>query len=133
MNPHHARIALRAGYRCEYCHAPEVAFNFAFEVEHVTPIVRDGLSIDENLALACQSCNLHKAAHTSGVDPDTDATVRLFDPRSDHWLEHFLASPTTLKITGLTSIGRATIARLNLNSESQLAARRHWRKLGLFP
>ena len=40
MNPHHARVALRAGYRCEYCHAPEVAFNLAFEVEHNTPVSR---------------------------------------------------------------------------------------------
>jgi hypothetical protein len=34
MNPLYARVAARAGDRCEYCHAPEAVFNFPFEVEH---------------------------------------------------------------------------------------------------
>jgi hypothetical protein len=32
MNPHYEVVALRAGHRCEYCHAPEAVFNFPFEV-----------------------------------------------------------------------------------------------------
>jgi hypothetical protein len=35
MNPKYAFVALRAGHRCEYCHAPEVVFNSLFEVEHI--------------------------------------------------------------------------------------------------
>ena len=31
MNPHYPLVAERAGHRCEYCHAPEVIFNFPFE------------------------------------------------------------------------------------------------------
>jgi len=30
MNPHYARVAQRAGHRCEYCRAPEAVFNFPF-------------------------------------------------------------------------------------------------------
>ena len=37
MNPQYAEVARRAGHRCEYCHAPEVIFNFPFEVEHILP------------------------------------------------------------------------------------------------
>jgi HNH endonuclease len=133
MNRHHARVALRAGYRCEYCRAPEVAYNFAFEVEHITPQAHEGRSVDENFALACQSCNLHKATHTTAVDPEIQAVVRLFNPRSDAWTEHFRASRESLMIIGLTAIGRATIVQLKMNSEFQLAARRQWRSLGLFP
>jgi hypothetical protein len=31
MNPHYPQVALRAGYRCEYCHAPEAVFNLPLE------------------------------------------------------------------------------------------------------
>lgn len=133
MNPHHARVALRAGYRCEYCHAPEAAFNFHFEVEHIIPIARQGDTLDENLALACHSCNLFKAACTSGVDPDTNEIVRIFDPRNDDWADHFIVIPSSEKIIGRSAVGRVTVVRLNINSEAQLAARRQWRRLSLFP
>jgi 5-methylcytosine-specific restriction endonuclease McrA len=69
MNPLYKRIAddlrsvgdHRAGHRCEYCHAPEIAFNFPFDVEHFIPTSKQGSDDDANLALACRSCNLHKA------------------------------------------------------------------------
>ena len=32
LNPLYFDIADRAEFRCEYCHAPQLAFNFAFEV-----------------------------------------------------------------------------------------------------
>ena len=35
MNPRYSAVAERAGHRCEYCGAPEVVFNFPFEVEHI--------------------------------------------------------------------------------------------------
>lgn len=42
MNPHYPFVADRAGHVCEYCRAPEVVFNFQFEVEHAMPQSRDG-------------------------------------------------------------------------------------------
>lgn len=60
MNPNYAEVALRAGHRCEYCHALEAVFNFPFEVEHVTPVALGGGDTAENLALACRSCNLFR-------------------------------------------------------------------------
>jgi 5-methylcytosine-specific restriction endonuclease McrA len=53
MNPCYAAIAERANHRCEYCQAPEVVFNFPFEVEHIIPIFRQGANNEANLALAC--------------------------------------------------------------------------------
>ncbi|MDD1414047.1 hypothetical protein MEN41_05055 [Dolichospermum sp. ST_con] len=38
MNPFYHLVADRAFHRCEYCHAPELVFNFPFEVEHIIPI-----------------------------------------------------------------------------------------------
>jgi hypothetical protein len=133
MNPRYAQVALRAGHRCEYCHAPEVLFNFPFEVEHIRPVSRGGTDTEKNQALACRSCNLRKATHVGGIDPESEAMVRLFNPRHDLWEEHFQAGPESGEIIGLTAIGRATIARLQMNSEAQMSARRQWMRLGLFP
>ena len=133
MNPHYAHVALRAGHRCEYCHAPEAVFNFPFEVEHIIPVSRGGLDSETNWALACRSCNLRKAMYVNGIDPESQSVVRLFHPREDRWEEHFWAAPEKGEIEGLTEIGRATIVRLEMNSGVQVAARRQWMRLGLFP
>jgi hypothetical protein len=133
MNPRYVQVALRAGHRCEYCRAPEAVFNFPFEVEHIIPVSRGGTDTEANWALACRSCNLRKAAHMSGVDPESQGAVRLFHPREDRWKEHFQADPGSGEITGLTAVGRTTIARLEMNGTAQIAARRQWMRLGLFP
>ena len=89
MNLHYPLVARRAAHRCEYCHAPEVVFNLPFEVEHIQPQSQGGTNEQDNLALVCRSCNLFKSAHVSGFDDVTQATARLFNPRSDEWPDHF--------------------------------------------
>lgn len=42
MNPFYNLVADRAAHRCEYCHDPELVFNFTFEVKHIVPICRGG-------------------------------------------------------------------------------------------
>jgi HNH endonuclease len=133
MNPHYTQVALRAGHRCEYCHAPEVVFNLPLEVEHIVPVARGGEDTIANWALACRSCNLNKAAHVNGSDPDSDAVVRLFHPREDRWEDHFQVVLESGKIVGRTPIGKATVARLGMNSAAQVVARQQWMRLGLFP
>ena len=133
MNPLYPDVSLRAGHRCEYCHAPEVAFNFPFEVEHITPVSRGGNDADENLALACRACNLRKATHVSATDPESAEEVRLFHPRENHWESHFRVDAERGTIEGLTPVGRASAVLLAMNSDAQLMARRQWMRLGLFP
>jgi len=53
-------VAVRAGHRCEYCHAPEALFNHRFPVNHIIPRIFGGGDNIENLALACHACNGHK-------------------------------------------------------------------------
>lgn len=48
MNAHYPEVALRADHRCEYCHAPEAVFHFAFEVEHIAPDSRGGIDNEGN-------------------------------------------------------------------------------------
>jgi hypothetical protein len=110
-----------------------VIFNFAFEVEHVVPVAQKGPDDETNLALACRACNLFKADHQTGIDEATQSEVPLFNPRLDHWEEHFRVDPETCAIQGLTPTGRATVARLRMNAPLQLEARRQWARLGLFP
>ncbi|PZU95893.1 MAG: HNH endonuclease [Leptolyngbya sp.] len=133
MNPKYALVAARAGHRCEYCCAPELVFNCQFEVEHIIPLAKGGSNQDDNLALACRSCNLRKGTSTTGVDAPTGNTVPIFNPRQANWSEHFQISETTGAIVGLTSMGRVTVERLELNSSLQLTARKVWIQLGLFP
>ncbi|MDQ5770586.1 HNH endonuclease [Thiothrix subterranea] len=133
MNPLYGLIASRAKHRCEYCHAPEVIFNFPFEVEHIIPLALDGSSHGSNLALSCRSCNLYKSSHINGVDPETQRKVRLFNPRNDEWSEHFMVNTETAEIIGLTENGRTTVLQLKMNKPSQLAARKQWMLLELFP
>lgn len=133
MNQHYAAGALRAGHRCEYCYAPEVVFNFPFEVEHIIPLAHGGADTATNWALACRSCNLWKAAHLDGVDPETGTLVRLYDPRTDPWEIHFHVDRELGEIHGITSTGRVTVLRLQMNHPAHRAARTQWMRLGLFP
>ncbi len=133
MNPQYAGVARRAGHRCEYCHAAEVIFNFPFEVEHILPRASGPQETEPELALACRSCNVHKAARTTGTDSLSGAIVRLFNPRRDQWGDHFQAAAGSGEILALTAIGRATIQQLKMNDEAQKTARQQWARLGLFP
>jgi hypothetical protein len=132
MNPRYLAVAERAGHRCEYCSAPEVVFNFPFEVEHVIPPSAGGDDDLSNLALSCRSCNVFKSAVVLVLDEETGADVRLFHPRQDQWLEHFHLNDDG-QIEPLSATGRVTARQLRLNMPSQIAARRQWAKLGLYP
>jgi HNH endonuclease len=133
MNPNYRLVAGRARHRCEYCHAPEAIFNFPHEVEHIVPRSVQGTDHDNNLALSCRCCNLRKADFVTGIDETTGKEERLFHPRSDVWDEHFSVDLATGIIRGLTPVGRATVLRLQMNSSTQLEARRLWLELGIFP
>jgi hypothetical protein len=133
MNARHPFVSQRAGHRCEYCRAPEVIFNSLFEVEHIEPKSREGSDDESNWALACRACNAHKADHQTGTDDMTQVEVSLFHPRRDIWADHFEVNLETGIISGRTPRGRATVARLQMNSTKQLAARRRWMILRLFP
>src|SRR5437764_1740980 len=115
MNPSYPLVAERAVHRCEYCHAPEAIFNFPFEVEHVLPVARQGSDDASNLALACRACNLHKAHHQTGLDETTGSLAPLFNPRQDSWEQHFQVDSQTGALRGLSPVGRATVARLQMN------------------
>jgi hypothetical protein len=133
MNPYYTIIAARANHRCEYCQAPELVFNFPFEVEHIIPLSRQGANDEMNLALACRSCNLRKGTRTSGTMPDSSTEVRFFHPRENRWNEYFQIDTNSGKIIGMSAVGKVTVEFLEMNSSSQVTARQLWIRLDLFP
>ena len=56
----------RAAERCEYCQLPEWASPISFHVEHIRAKQHGGDDQPENLALACDRCNLHKGPNLKG-------------------------------------------------------------------
>lgn len=127
------KIASRAGFRCEYCHAPEAMFNHRFPIDHIVPKVFGGSGDPEKPALACHSCNGHKYQKQMAVDVVSKQSTRLFNPRRDKWVKHFHWNGTRTRIIGRTAIGRATIRALNLNGARQVEAIILWQKLNSFP
>jgi hypothetical protein len=126
-------VAARAAHRCEYCLAPEAISPGEFNVEHVWPRRRRGSDDLSNLALACGPCNRRKSSATHGIDPDSDMSVPLFNPRRDDWDEHFEFSLKTGDIVGRTPTGRATVARLAMNHSHAVDARLLWVLIGWYP
>ncbi|MEB3291634.1 MAG: HNH endonuclease signature motif containing protein [Synechococcales bacterium] len=109
------QVRERACFLCEYCHSLEETSAAPFEIDHILPRSLGGMDELENLALACQRCNGYRYNFTSGVDPETQTSVPLFNPRQQDWAEHFVWTAEGTEIVGLTPVGRATCHRLDLN------------------
>ena len=127
------QIAEQAGYRCGYCLTPQGLSGALLELDHIIPKAKGGLTEEENLWLACVSCNRFKGARTHAEDPETGRRIRLFNPRKQRWSEHFAWSPEGTQILGLTPCGRATVEALRLNREEIVRARRRWVSAGWWP
>jgi hypothetical protein len=126
-------VAERAGERCEYCRAPQVITATTYHVEHIVPSSRGGADSRANYAYSCITCNGHKSAHITGIDPETGIQHSLFHPRRDRWGRHFRFEPASLEIRGTTAKGRATVSRLQMNEPKQIEARELWVELGIYP
>jgi hypothetical protein len=128
-----AAVAVAARHCCGYCRTSELITGNPLEIEHLVPRSRGGLTVVENLWLACRLCNAHKSDRTHIRDPETGTLVRMFDPRRDAWHSHFRWSGDALLIEGLTPIGRAMVEALDLNRDSLLVARPLWIVAGWHP
>lgn len=85
----------------------------------------------DNLAYACSFCNRQKGSDVGSLDPATGDFVRFFNPRTDHWREHFELVGTV--IVPLTAIGRATTQILNFNHVDRLLERQELWEMGRYP
>ena len=114
-------VRQRAGARCEYCRLPESAVEISFHIEHITARQHGGNDELDNLALACDRCNLFKGTNLTSVDPNTGIVVAIYDPRLQDWQTHF--GQYGYEIVGKTDIGRATVKLLNMNAANRVELR----------
>jgi 5-methylcytosine-specific restriction endonuclease McrA len=117
-----AEVARRADNRCEYCGLSQIGQEAAFHVDHVRPRADGGATALNNLALACVSCSLRKAARLTCYDPETGHEVSLFNPRTQNWNDNFRWENG--QIVPLTPQARATASVLAMNRPMIVAIRR---------
>jgi len=128
-----AAVETVAGQRCGYCLTPQAITGAALEIEHILPEVAGGLTVEDNLWLACTACNRYKGRRTHGYDGRSGEWVPLFNPRRQRWLEHFSWSKDGAEIIGLTACGRVTVDLLHMNHEEIVGARSLWVQAGWWP
>lgn len=83
-----------------------------------------------NLAWACARCNDFKGSDIATYLPGTNKLVRLFNPRTDAWDDHFFWDGTHLRAN--TEIAQGTIALLRLNADNRVMLRQALMDEGLF-
>ena len=62
------KIARSAKERCGYCLVSALITGVDVQVEHLWPTSKGGLTVEDNLWLACSECNQRKADRTLVVD-----------------------------------------------------------------
>jgi hypothetical protein len=129
--PLRRRAIRRAEGVCEYCLFPEALSDVGFEIDHVIAVKHLGPTMLANLAYACVFCNVAKGSDVGSIHWPSGEFVRFFNPRSDHWWEHFRL--THSRIEGLTPIGLVTARILEFNRAKRLKERRLLIKAGLYP
>ena len=104
------QVVQRAAGRCEYCRLSQQGQEATFHIDHVMPVARGGKTHLDNLALACVSCSLRKAARLDAIDPQSSRSVPLYNPRRQQWETHFRWQ--AVRLEGQTGTGRATVEAL---------------------
>ena len=68
-------VRRRAGGFCEYCRSPESLSHLPFTLDHIVARQHGGQSTQDNLALACPECNLHKGPNITGMAFAIDGVI----------------------------------------------------------
>lgn len=127
------RVFEAAQYRCGYCLTSQDIVGPFLEIDHLIPQALGGNSEEDNLWVACPSCNGTKSNRIEAVDPITGKAVQIFNPRYDLWVEHFAWSFEGTLIEGKSPVGRATVVALNMNRPEIIVARELWVRAGWHP
>ncbi len=122
-----------AGGLCGYCQTNQQNSGFRLQVEHLIPTAKGGLTVRENLWLACSSCNLRKSDREMVLDPESGVLVEFFNPRLQQWKDHFEWDDSGTVVVGLTEVGRATVKALEMNDTLLVEARKLWVRFGGHP
>ena len=124
-------VESRAGRVCEYCliHADDVFVGC--QVDHIISEKHGGPTAAENLAYACSYCNRQKGSDVGSIEKVTGQFIRLFNPRTDSWRDHFRL--VGVRIEWRTPIGEATVRVLKLNEALRVEERETLKRHGKYP
>lgn len=123
-------IADRANYLCEYCLIAEADTFYGCEVDHIISLKHGGSSDADNLAYACTLCNRAKGSDVGSVSALGEFT-RFFNPRTDHWPEHFRLEGSLIQ--PLTMIGDVTARIFGFNDSARLHEREEMIRFDKYP
>lgn len=112
-------VAERDNHRCAYCLTSEENCGLRMHIDHVVPEAAGGQTTEDNMCLACFSCNAFKWAKQIGKDPVSKEDVSLFHPLRQQWSDHFTWDDSRTQIIGRTACGRATIETLQMNNPTR--------------
>jgi hypothetical protein len=129
--PLRRQVLTRARSCCEYCLIHQDDRPDTHQFDHVLAVKHGGLTVSENLALACAWCNNYKGSDLASMDPLEQTLAALYNPRTDLWGDHFTLSGAT--ILGLTPTGRATAQLLRFNDPERLRDREELLAAGRYP
>ena len=124
-------VTERAYHVCEYCLVHEEDVYHGCEVDHIRSLKHGGMTVEENLALACFHCNRHKGTDLGSVSVRTGTLVRFYQPRTDGWKVHFHWNES--RIEPLTDHGEVTARLLEFNHPERVAFRKFLAEAGRYP
>jgi 5-methylcytosine-specific restriction endonuclease McrA len=125
-------VAMRAGFKCEYCQVLEYLSNYEYHIEHIIGLQHGGSNAPDNLAYACAWCNWKKGPNIATTIPPNHVLIPLFNPRTQNWFDHF-AIESSGKLIGKSLVAEATIKLLQLNIQSKIEERTEMIKSGFYP
>ncbi|MDY6901341.1 MAG: HNH endonuclease [Cyanobacteriota bacterium] len=112
--------------RCCYCLTTEANSVIPMSFDHIKPVSKGGKTTFDNLCLAFRSCNEFKSDIVEAVDPLSGETASIFNPCTQSWFDNCQWNPDSIKVEGLTAVGRATIVTLRMNNPVIVVARKRW-------
>jgi len=114
-------VQSRANCLCEYCLIAEVVTYLGCQVDHIISEKHGGLTEAVNLSFACTCCNRAKGADIGSISQVDREFTRFFNPRHDHWADHFSLCGTAIESN--TLIVEVTASILEFNAPERLAER----------
>jgi hypothetical protein len=124
-------VVSRSEGLCEYCLIAEEDTVFGCELDHIISEKHAGATVAENLANACVFCNQAKGTDVGSIHWDSGGFIRLFNPRTDRWADHFVLAG--YRIETLSAIGAVTARVLGFNTIERLLERQALQLLGRYP
>jgi hypothetical protein len=103
---------------------------FGCQSDHIISEKHGGPTEAGNLASACTCWNRAKGSDIGSIDWESGEFVRLFNPRTDQWGEHFAL--TGARIEGRTRFGAVTVRVLQLNNRERLVERQTLLDIGQY-